>query len=237
VTDSTVSAQGTFVGIIGSMAGKTIHGCAFEDPVCMALLTVYFGMRSCEREGSQCVVDGGILPATGIVARATILPKRSFVGVVRRVTGIAILWSGLQVGERARALVAASAVHIDVSARKGKCLAIVVKSRAVGIQAIVANEACLPKGDFVGLHVGKVEFTMAVKTNNRLETSQLWTVAVGADERHAIGLLQVGLQCVACGLVGKTCGINDGQRGIRPPVLRVAIATMKAGIRVHQHAV
>lgn len=99
MTYGAVRSELTVMLIVLFMAGITNGGRAFEDIVGMALLAFHFGMPALQLESGKVMVEGGFLPIGWVVAGLTVRAEGALVGILRSMTGIAILWRGRKIGQ------------------------------------------------------------------------------------------------------------------------------------------
>ena len=93
----------------------------------------------------------GLAPAFGGVTNSALRSETTFMLIFLRVTGIAVLIRGLQVGKIARVNVTLGTDCQGVNANQREFNFVVIKVRAVGVNAIVTCLAVRPKGQDVFL--------------------------------------------------------------------------------------
>ncbi len=85
-----IRAELAIVRVVGCMAGITIGWCAFKLASRVTGRTIHPNMLSCEGEAGFGVIESGISPSRGIMARAAIRAELTVMRVVSSMAGIAI---------------------------------------------------------------------------------------------------------------------------------------------------
>lgn len=93
---------------------------------------------------------------------------------------------------------------------------------SVAVNAIVAGETICAEGLDVQIGIDGAGLAMTFGANARVETGNCLGVAVATDEGNAIDANFMPGQGEAGHLMGKVCGIHNGQRGRSPEMFRVA---------------
>mgnify|MGYP005841124861 CR=1 FL=1 len=222
------------VCVVCLVAGVTLLGCALEYAVHMAGFTCQDAMRSCQRERRQGMVKGSALPTFGCMALGAVLTKAPGMGIILGVAGETVRWSVFQVSRRARPNVASSAIRAGVFPLEGKSLQVMIECGAVGIYAIVTNQAPVAESRQVALHICWVNILVAGEATRYIHRGNPVPMTVQAGESDATCGCLMPLERKASRFMRKSLHIQDGQRCLRSVVLGVAGVTLP-GCALRQH--
>ena len=132
--------------IIISVAGRAVHGSAFVNSVDVAVLTGDRGVSTIEFERKLGVVNARRLPRVGCMAGRAVGAKLTVMEVILLVAGVTFLRRGAQVGEAAVIDVTCRTLRLSMLADQVEWNFIMVKSRAMRINAIMTGHTVRPEG-------------------------------------------------------------------------------------------
>jgi hypothetical protein len=156
-----IGAELAVVFIVLFVAGVTIAGGAFVNPVLMAFFALRFGMLAFELEGGEIVIELGGSPAFCGMAFGAVHAETPFVRFLPAVTGEAVLRKRLQVCNGTRVEVTLCAVHRGMFPSQLEGELVVVEVISVAVCAIVAGETIRAEGKQMRLGEGNVHLTVA----------------------------------------------------------------------------
>ncbi len=131
VTGLALIAERACMRIIIRVAGCTVHGRAFINPIDVTALTGDRRMLTIQCERKLGVVNARGLPGIGSMARRTVRSELTVMEVVLLVAGVTFLRSGAQVGEAAVIDMAGRTLCLSMLADQVERNFIMIKSRAV----------------------------------------------------------------------------------------------------------
>lgn len=188
----------------------------------MAAGTGHFDMRPGQRESRLRMVEGCRLPARSGVALRAVLPKQAVVGILPGMAGITILRGSSQVGDGLRLWVALVTAGGCVFSGQLKRNLLVIKILAIGIFAVMAGKAVLPKGGDMSLHENRIQAGVAGGANRGIKADIAVFMAVSALRGRTIGPCLVRQERIAGLVVRKGLQVDHRQRRRRTAVLGVA---------------
>lgn len=136
-----VRAELTVVFVILAVTGIAVGGCAFVHVIYMALFTAHFRVFAFQFEGGEIVVKQGGRPAVHRVTGGAVPPEASFMRLVGRMTGIAILRGGGKVFQAAGVHMAFDAVYAGVFSAQFEGKGVMIETAHEAVHAVMASEA------------------------------------------------------------------------------------------------
>lgn len=146
VTGLTLIAQRACMSIIIGVAGSAVHGRAFVNPIDVTILTGDRGVLSIQLERKLGMVNACGLPCVWRMARRTVRAELSIMEVILLMTGVTFLGCGTQVGKTAVVDMTCRTFCLGVLADQVERNFIMIKSRAMRIDAIVTGHTVRPEG-------------------------------------------------------------------------------------------
>lgn len=106
MTGRAVGAENAVVFIVRGVTGVAVSGSTNENMIDVTALTGHIRMFPIQFEHGQVVVKGGWFPTTSRVTGSAVRAVTSVMGIILRVTGVAVLWHRLEIRDGSRLNVA-----------------------------------------------------------------------------------------------------------------------------------
>lgn len=194
VAAAAICAELALVGIVFSMASRTILRRAFEDVIDMAFFASHICVCTGQLKICLGVIKSGFFPILRCMAAGAICAKFALVGVILGVAIGASRFGGLEICQCSYATVTAGTINVCMLPRQLERKLAVIEAVPKTVHTVVTSPAVCSISLSVRLHECRVDLGMATLAYHRIEACETGAVAVLTGEIRAVSHPLVGCQ-------------------------------------------